>query len=399
MPVAQAQIYDAESGESASLAASRQIALLHPWFLAMGGAEETVDSLARTFPEADVFCLIYEKKHLPPQVEGKKLTSLPIQWLPWKFKYYRHLLPLWPVAIESLDLRGYKIAITSDPSIMKGVLVDQDAYHICYCHSPMRCLWDLHVEYYDATPAIFKPLFALGAHYVRQWDYLAAQRVDLFVANSKYIQRRIKKYFGRDSIVIYPPVKTDIGYISPSHEDYYLSVGRLTAIKRIDLLIGACNRLGRRLVIAGSGREEKRLKAIAGPTIEFLGRVPDDKLRELYARCRAFLFAADEDFGIVSVEAQAFGRPVVAYGHGGTLETVRVDDPSGSPDTGVFFREQTVESVLDAIQRFESTENAFDPDEIQRNAYRFDIREFEKQFSSLVESASAGELIGQIPRT
>ena len=363
-----------------------KIAIVHPWYLANGGAEQTVNILAEAYPTADFFTLFYTEKDLPSKIRGRKITAHKWNWLPGKFRYYRHLLPLYPLLFESLDLRGYDLVISSDSCVAKGILVDQGAVHVCYCHSPMRCLWDLYWEFSKSFPALIRPIFTLGSHYVRQWDVSAAQRVDAFVANSRYIAQRIRKYYRRTSTIIYPPVDTHKGYLSETHGDYYLSVGRLTNIKKIDLLVHACNRLQRRFIIAGAGRELNRLKSIAGPTIEFVGRVPDRELSELYARCRAFLFAADEDFGIVPVEAQSYGRPVVAYGRGGTLETiVPVDDPEGRPPTGVFFGEQTVDSISDAILRFEAVETRFQPIHIQRHAQQFDSKVFARRMQELVE--------------
>jgi glycosyltransferase involved in cell wall biosynthesis len=364
-----------------------RVALLHPWFLALGGAEQTVEGLAVAFPEASLMSLLYEKRDLPESLREKKIGALSINWLPGKVSFYRPLLPVWPAAVETLDLRGYKLVITSDSNVMKGVLVDQQAIHICYCHSPMRVLWDLHSEYRAATPWLVRSIFDIGTSYLRQWDFQAAQRVDYFIANSRNVQQRIRKYYRRDSTVIYPPVDTAKGYISGAPDSYYLSVGRLTATKRIDLLIQACNRLRRRLIVAGAGRELARLKLLAGPTIEFLGRVPDADLAKLYANCRAFLFAADEDFGIVPVEAQSFGRPVIAYGYGGSLETVRVNDLDGRTDTGVFFREQTVESLVRGIERFESAEHNFVPAEIQDHARQFAAEVFVSKIRQFADSA------------
>jgi glycosyltransferase involved in cell wall biosynthesis len=226
---------------------------------------------------------------------------------------------------------------------------------------------------------------------LREWDYQAAQRVSYFAANSIYIQRRIEKYYGRSSAVIYPPVDTSKGYVSSSGGDYYLSVSRLNRTKRIDLLIRACNSLGRKLIVSGWGPEEKELKKIAGNTIEFVGRVPDHELPSLYANCRALLFAADDDFGIVPVEAQSYGRPVIAYGRGGALETVCVADPGRGPDTGVFFAEQTPESAADGILRFEARESTFSPEAIQKHAQTFAPERFIERFAEFVDRVTSAE--------
>lgn len=359
-------------------------AFVHPWMISDGGAERVAESLATLYPGTDAFALFKSKKSISPLAERMKCSFL--NGLPWITRLYQLYLPLYPLAVESLDLGGYDLVISSDTNVMKGVLVDQQAIHICYCHTPMRYVWDIYRHFIQRSPAPLRPAFSLVAHYLRLWDYNAAQRVDYFVANSAYIQQRIRKYYNRDSVVIYPPVDTSRGYLSPQHEDYYLSVGRLSATKRIDLLIQACNQLQRRLVIAGAGREEKRLQAIAGPTIKFLGRVSDEALPALYARCRAFLFAADEDFGIVPVEAQSYGRPVIAYGHGGSLETIRVNDSEGRSDTGVFFAEQSIEAVMRGLQEFESREESFVPCEIQQHARKFDQAVFVDKMRAFVDS-------------
>jgi glycosyltransferase involved in cell wall biosynthesis len=370
-----------------------RIAIVHPWYLINGGAEQTVNVLASMYPEADFFTLFYREQDLPSNLRGRSITALSWNWLPARHRLYRYLLPLYPLAFESLDLRGYDLILTSDSCVAKGILIDQGAVHVCYCHSPMRCLWDLHREFRASMSSIAKPIFTLGTHYVRHWDFTAAQRVDAFVANSKNVAERIRRFYRRESLLLYPPVDTNKGYIDDRTEDYYLYVGRLTDTKRIDLLIAACNKIKRRLVVVGVGREEKRLKAMAGPTIEFAGRVSGEHLSELYARCRALLFAADEDFGIVPVEAQSFGRPVVAFGRGGSLETVIGVGSSGDDHaTGVYFQEQTVESLQRAIIEFEGVEETFDPIEIQKHAAKFDTRNFVSGMTSLVKEVTRGSV-------
>jgi glycosyltransferase involved in cell wall biosynthesis len=363
-----------------------RIAIVHPWYLANGGAEQTVNALAQIYPEADFFTLLYCQDDLPSHLRNRKITALRINWMPAKFQLYRYMLPFYPLMFEALDLTGYELIISSDSCVTKGILIDQGAVHICYCHSPMRCLWDRHRDFSRSFSKAVKPIFTLGTHYVRQWDFSASQRVDGFIANSHNVAERIRTYYRRESTVIYPPVDTHKGYVSATHEEYYLSVGRLAEVKRLDILIHACNRLRRRLVIVGRGREEARLKAIAGPTIEFAGHAPDDVLSKLYARCRAFLFAADEDFGIVPVEAQAYGRPVIAYGRGGTLETViPIGESREDLATGVFFSDQTVAAVEQAILQFEQRESHFSPLYIQNHARRFDSQIFSNQITSFVD--------------
>jgi glycosyltransferase involved in cell wall biosynthesis len=367
-----------------------RVAIVHPRLIAMGGAERVIEALAVLYPQADIFVLSSEPKMVPLSLRDHKIYTSFLNDIPWIRKVYDRLMFLYPVAIEAFDLSAYDLVISSAGPAVFGVNVSQDALHVCYCHSPERTWWDQYARRQRLSRSLSRKLLYIArASYLRAWEFAAAQRVDYFVANSSYISNRVQKYFRRASTVIYPPVDTSNGYISSHHDDYFLSVGRLMPAKRVDLLIGACNRHQRRLLIAGTGPDEKRLKALAGPTIEFLGFVPDADLPALYAKCRAFLFAADEDFGIAPVEAQSYGRPVIAYGYGGSLETVRVGDSDGRSDTGVFFAEPTVESLADGILRFEARESSFIPAEIQLHARQFDTSVFMDQMRQFVDSAMA----------
>ena len=354
-----------------------RIAIVHPWFLALGGAEESVGIIAEMYPSADIFTLFSAESGLPPQLQHRKITPSKWNFLPGKYRFYRHLLPIYAAAFESIDLRGYDLVLSSDSCLIKGVLVDDETTHVCFCHSPMRCLYDQYREYVEELPWFARPIFKFVARSLRMWDFVAAQRVTGFATNSKYIARRVRTYYGLESEVVYAPVQTTKGYIDANTEDYYLSVGRLVSSKRIDLLIYACNRLGRRLIIVGSGRELANLKKIAGPTIEFAGRVSAAQLPQMYARCKALLFAAKEDFGMVPLECQSYGRPVIAYGGGGALETVIPHV------TGLHFEEQTTDSLIKAINHFET--ERYDPVQIQANARSFDTQEFKRRFSAFVD--------------
>jgi glycosyltransferase involved in cell wall biosynthesis len=365
-----------------------RIAITYQHSLTLGGSERVLEVLAEMYPTADFFCMLADPDAIPEPLRGRKITTTFLNSIPFAGRFYPYLLFACPLAVEALDLSAYDLVISSDGSHTMGVLTREDALHLCYCHSPHRSLWDQYSAYRSSLKWPVRPVFTLSAHYVRNWNYLAAQRIDQFIANSEYIAQRIRKFYRRDSAVIYPPVDTQDGYIAPAQDDYYLSVGRLSHLKRTDLLIYACNRLGRRLLIAGTGPDESRLKSIAGPTIEFLGRVPDRDLPDLYARCRALLFAANEDFGIVPVEAQAYGRPVVAYGHGGSLETVvGLDDRLRRPPTGIFFREQTIDSILDALRQFEAFDGSFDTRAIQEHARTFDTSVFVEKMRDYVDAA------------
>jgi glycosyltransferase involved in cell wall biosynthesis len=313
--------------------------------------------------------------------------------LPLSSKLHRQFLPLYPWAVESLDLREYDLVISSCGPAMMGANTRQDAIHICYCHTPQRSYWDLYSDHQLQLPSLLRHAFVLSAGWVRTWEFSAMQRVDHIISNSNYIAERVRKYFRRESTVIYPPVAMSSRPLSSSTSDYYLTVGRLEKQKRVDILIEACNKLGRKLIIAGTGKEEQYLRSIAGPTIEFHGYVADQTLHDFYANCRAFLFAAVEDFGIAPVEAQAYGRPVVAYGHGGSLETVRTNDARGRADTGVFFAEQTVDSLIASLRRFEMVEAQFSPKAAQEHARQFDTATFATNFTAFVGTALQKECV------
>jgi glycosyltransferase involved in cell wall biosynthesis len=274
-----------------------RIAVVVPWYTANGGAEKVDGVIGEIYPDADFFALFYKQSGIPAKLARRPIQGSFLQRIPSIERVYRPLMGLLPYAVESLNLSGYDLVITSDWACVKGVLTDPHTVHVCYCHTPMRHIWDLYRSYLRDAAWWQRPAYAWTTKMLREWDYQAAQRVGYFVANSNYIQRRIEKYYGRNSAVIYPPVDTSNGYLSKSTQDYYLSVSRLNRTKRVDLLIQACNALGRKLIVSGWGPEEQALKNIAGKTIEFVGRVSDDLLRSLYANCRALLFAADEDFG------------------------------------------------------------------------------------------------------
>ena len=363
-----------------------KVAILHYWFLQSGGGERCISSLLSLYPEADVFCLFANKHHIPTGLAQARLHCSFLNDIPLAQRMSRALFPLYPAAVGAFDFAGYDLVISSDSPPIKAIVTPMDTIHISYCHTPGRFIWDLAPAFHAKLPGLARPVFAACAARARLSDYVAAQRVDHFCANSKNIQRRIAKFYHRDSEVIYPPVETSKGYISKNPCDYYLTVGRLVDTKRLDLLIQACNLMKRRLLISGEGREERRLKSAAGSTVEFLGRVPDADLSVLYANCRAFLFAADEDFGITPVEAQSFGRPVIAYGHGGVLETIRTDDQEGRSDTGVFFREQSVESVVEGIMHFEAREGDFIPTDIKQHAQQFNSTTFADRMKQCVDT-------------
>jgi glycosyltransferase involved in cell wall biosynthesis len=371
-----------------------RVAIVHHWFISLAGGERVVDTIASIFPTADVFTLFLDREKLPPAIRDHKIITSFLDKTPTARRAHRHFLPFYPLAVEMLNLSGYDLVISSDSGPMKGVLTDPDSTHVCYCHSPMRYLWDGHSAYLRSMSPLVKGIFGLASHYVRNWDYSAAQRVDHFIANSHYVAGRIRKYYRRESTIIHPPINTAKSFLAGEHEGYYLAVGRLVPYKRTDILIDACCQLGRRLVIVGDGPQMKRLKRISPKNIEFLGEVDESQLGDVYARCRALLFAADEDFGMVPLEAQSYGRPVIAFGKGGSLETVigtytPTREKKSKKEigfTGVFFREQTVNSLANAILSFESCEEIFLPERIQSHARRFDTSIFLDRMRNYISS-------------
>jgi glycosyltransferase involved in cell wall biosynthesis len=368
-----------------------RVALVHYWLVAQRGGERVLEALAEIFPQADIFTLVVDQASLSPSLRSHNITPSFLQKIPGAKKHYRKLLPLFPLALEQFDLNNYDLVISSESGPAKGVLVSQNTCQICYCHSPMRYVWDMYHQYRqrDGFGAFSRAFFSLSAHYVRMWDLATASRVDYFVANSENVALRIRKHYRRDATVIYPPVNASAGYLAPGPPgDYYLVVSQFVLYKRIDLAIEACNRLGRKLRIVGDGEESRRLRRLAGSTIEFLGSLRDDELRKLYAGCRALLFPGEEDFGIVPVEVQSCGRPVIAYGRGGALETVSGVSP-GDPvvperHTGVFFREQTADSLVETMRWFESVQDRFSPEVIRVQSLRFDISRFKAEIETFI---------------
>lgn len=368
-----------------------RIAIVHHWLVSEGGGERVVETLASMFPDADIFTLVASPEGIPQALRDRRITQSFLSRLPFSARIYRHLLPLYPLAVEQLDLSDYDVVISSDAGPMKGVIIAPEAIHICYCHSPMRYVWNKYRDYRNDLSGIAKYAFTLSAHYVRNWDFSAAQRVTYFLANSHNVAARINQYYSRESTVLYPPVDTSKGFISKSVGDHYLAVGRLVAYKKLDLIIAACNRLGRKLRVIGTGPEERNLRSIAGRTVEFLGQVDRETLWREYADCRALLFAAEEDFGMVPVEAQSCGRPVIAYGKGGALESIAQGDgsPTSALSTGLFFQNQSVFALSSAILDFESRERQFHPPAIREWALQFDSTHFIERFHGFLHKAVA----------
>jgi glycosyltransferase involved in cell wall biosynthesis len=359
---------------------NRKVALIHYWYARRRGGERVLDVLAETFPQADIFVMVLDRKSLPPSTASHKITTSFLQKVPGATRHYRKLMFLFPFALESFNLDDYDIVLSQEAGPAKGVLTRSRTCHINYCHSPMRYIWDKYHVYRQEAPGMLgRFVYSMSAHYLRQWDYCAASRVQHFIASSANAASRIWKYYRRESEIIYPPVDVSAFLGSEKRDDFFLVVSPLVAYKRVDLAIKACNKLRSRLVVIGRGEDEKKLRKLAGPTIEFLGYQPDDVVKDLYKRCRAFVFPGEEDIGLTPIEAQASGAPVIAFGAGGALETVRgsfADEDYLEGSTGVFFKSPSVESLAEALLFFEDNESRFRGRDMEVQALQFDVPRF-----------------------
>jgi len=358
-------------------------ALVHDWFYTKAGGEKVVEAITDIWSDFDFYGLIdvLNEKHRQDILKGKKATTSFIQKLPGAKKNHRKYLQFFPSAIESFNLSSYDLVISSSSSIAKSVLTHQNQLHICYCHSPMRYAWNLYFDYLNdkkLTKGIKGWYARKVLHYIRTWDVISSNRVDFFIANSNYIAQRIKKVYNREATVIYPPVETEKFTLQEHKEDYYVAASRLVAYKKMDVIIEAFNKLPeKKLIVIGDGPQKKQLKKIANQNITFAGRLNDQDMVQFLQKAKALVFAADEDFGILPVEAQSCGTPVIAYKKGGVLETV-VDGK-----TGVFFNNQRYNDILQAVHEFEKTD--FDPHVIRNNALRFSKNRFQNEFKLFVE--------------
>ena len=344
----------------------------------MRGGEKVLEAMCELFPQADIFTHVYDPAAISPTIRQHNVSVTFIDKLPKATKKYQNYLPLMPLALEQLDLREYDLVISSESGPAKGVITRPDALHICYCHTPMRYVWDMYHDYRDGSGAIKRLLMPPLIHYLRMWDYVSAARVDHFVANSRFVAGRIEKHYRRTATVIHPPVSCDDFAITDGVHDFYLMVGQLVNYKRTDIAIKAFNETGRKLVVIGDGEQLPELRRTAGPTITIMGRQSFSVMCDHYSRCKALIFPGIEDFGIVPLEAMASGRPVIAFRRGGALETV-VENV-----TGLFFDEQTPSALNDAIVKFEALEQTFRPETIRVHAQKFDKQEFKRKFQEFV---------------
>ncbi|MGR3175940.1 MAG: glycosyltransferase [Candidatus Scalindua sp.] len=374
-----------------------KIALVHDWITGMRGGEKVLEVFCELFPHAHLYTLLHNKGSSSDTIENMDIRTSFIQYLPLAKKKYRYFLPVFPNAIERFDLRGYDVVLSSSHCVAKGVITGSDTLHVCYCFTPMRYIWDMYDQYFtgERSGAITRRAASLVRNYLRKWDVESSRRVNKFIAISKYVAERIKKYYDREPDIIFPPV--DCSYFKPSSssEGFYLMVSPLAPNKRVDIGINAFNKLGLPLKIIGTGQEEGRLRRIANRNIELMGWQSDETVRDHYAACKALIFPGIDDFGIVPLEAQACGKPVIAYGDGGALETIipidndklKIKSENGQSQkaTGVFFYEHTPEALAEAVSYFEDIKDSFNKQEIRKNAESFDRTIFKDKIRNYIE--------------
>jgi glycosyltransferase involved in cell wall biosynthesis len=365
-----------------------KVALVHDWLTRMRGGEKCLEILCELFPEATLYTLLYKKGSVSDTISRMKIETSFIQKLPFSLNHYQKYLPLFPTAIEQFDLTGYDLVISSSHCVAKGVITQPETCHICYCHTPMRYAWEMYYAYFNKNTVnpLIRWSIPLFMNYLRAWDERSSDRVDFFVANSQNVRKRIKKHYRRDAEVIYPPVDTDYFSLSRSAGDYFLVSSALVPYKRIDLAVLAFNQLNLPLLIIGEGAEKDRLQKLAKGNVKFMDWQTPAELKKYYSGCKALIFPGEEDFGIVPVEAQACGKPVIAFGKGGVTESVQgvyPDQQFKTDHTGIFFYPQTAEALMDAVRRFDSIR--FDPERIRVNAIRFDRKIFKEKILEFID--------------
>jgi glycosyltransferase involved in cell wall biosynthesis len=358
-----------------------KVALVHDHLTQDGGAERVLRVFHEIFPEAPIYTLVFDKKKMGKEFSGENIKTSFIQKIPGGVGKFKWFLPLMPLATEKYELDNYDVVLSNSSALSKGVITRPETLHICYCHTPTRYLWtDTHLYIKElAHGKLVKKVISLMLPRLRIWDRMAAERVDKFIANSKTVQKRISKYYGRESHLIYPPVDVSKFSVAPVQENYYLAGGRLVPYKRFDLVVQAFNKLGIPLKIFGEGPELQKLREMAKPNIEFLGKVSDEEKKELYRKCLAFIHPQEEDFGLMVIETMASGRPVIAYAKGGALETVL------EGKTGKFFHDQSWESLAHTVIRFKPEE--YKAEEIRAHAEQFDAGEFKNKIKNYIENS------------
>lgn len=367
----------------------KKIALVCDWLTGMRGGEKCLHAMCEIIPHVDIFSLVYYPNNFNAEFVNHHTVTSFIQILPGNDKTFRRYLPLFPKAIESFDFSNYDLVLSFSHCVAKGVRVPNGIPHICYCHTPVRYAWDMRAQYLASLSSLKKGIAEWLLNRLQKWDVKSANRVGYFIANSHHVQQRIKRCYGRDSRVIYPPVDIDRFKVSFRNKGYYLVFSAFVPYKRIDLAVQTFNRNGQSLIVAGGGPEFHRLKAAAKSNIEFVLNPDDNTAVKLYRGCKALIFPGEEDFGIVPLEAQACGKPVIAFGRGGALETVvGLDQKGACQATGLFFSEQTLEAMQDGVERFEAHQNQFSPDICRRNAGKFNVDRYKKQMCGYIHSVT-----------
>jgi glycosyltransferase involved in cell wall biosynthesis len=374
-------------------------AIVHDWLVTYAGAERALEQILSLYPEADLYSLVdFIPQDQRAFIRNKKVKTSFLQSFPFAKKKYRSYLPFMPLAIEQFDLSAYDLVISSSHAVAKGVLTHDRQLHVCYCYTPIRYAWDLREQYLHES-GLDRGLKGMIARmvldYVRRWDLTSAKRVDHYIAISNYIAQRIKRAYGKEAAVIYPPVDIDTFVPSTKKEGYYLTASRMVPYKKVRLLVESFSRMpDKKLVVIGDGPDYAKIRSVAGKNIELLGYQPSSVLKEYMQKARAFVYAAEEDFGIVTVEAQACGTPVIAFGRGGSLETVNPVEMGANSGrntemkpTGLFFYEQTADALQEAVQRFEKSRDVFDAQNLRKNAERFGHERFKKEFKAYVDEA------------
>lgn len=369
-----------------------KIAVVHDYFIQMGGAEKVAEEIHKIFPNAPMFTTVDKRRELPAVLRNAPVHTSFMQNLPRIQNNFRHYFALYPLAVESLNLKDFDLILSSSSGYAKGVRKRRGAIHICYCHTPMRWVWryDDYAarEQFNGLKRFVLPPILSG---LRRWDLRAAEQPDFYIANSENVARRIKEIYGRESIVIPPPIEVERFLPNEPDDDFYLVLSRLVGYKKIDLAIEACKKLNRRLVVIGDGSDRKRLEKLAGKNTEFLGRQPDEVVAKYASRCRALIFPGEEDFGMVPLEINASGRPVIALRAGGALETVIENK------TGMFFDEQTADSLAAAIEEFESL--SWNRQIMRQHAEKFDNQVFIERINNFLQNVAPASCLQKIPKT
>ncbi|HOX10586.1 MAG TPA: glycosyltransferase [Candidatus Moranbacteria bacterium] len=358
-----------------------RIAFVHDYLVQFGGAERVLECLTELYPYAPIYTIIHNKESVHGVFDGKRIYTSYLQKFPFAKKWHRIFPTLMPLAIEQFDFSQYDVVVSDSSSYAKGIITGPETLHICYMHTPMRYAWDDCQKYTRDFyfPRLVKRLIPFAMNYIRLWDKVSADRVDIFVANSNFVARRIKKYYHKEAEIVHPPVDTQKFAImeNAQPQKYFLMVGRLITYKRHDIAIEAFNKMRLPLKIIGRGPEMKRLQKMAGPTIEFLGRVDDEELKKYYAECQAFVFPQEEDFGIVAIEALASGKPLIAYRGGDIPEHMEEEK------MGVFFDKQSPKAIIEAVEKFKKL--SFDPSYIRSKVLKFDREVFKEKMKEIIE--------------